>query len=55
MLRLVEPGADDPYRYLIAVRVEGKHLQLVEIVYPGAAQEECYSAAVRAALAGEVG
>ena len=55
VLRLVEPGADDPYRYLIAVRVEGKHLQLVEIVYPGAAQEERYSAAVRAALAGEVG
>ncbi|MCK6522786.1 DUF4349 domain-containing protein [Myxococcota bacterium] len=55
VLRLVEPGADDPYRYLIAVRVEGKHLQLVEIVYPGAAQEERYNAAVRAALAGEVG
>lgn len=55
VLRLVEPGADDPYRYLIAVRVEGKHLQLVEIVYPGAAQEERYNAAVRAVLAGEVG
>ena len=55
VLRLVEPGADDPYRYLIAVRVDGKFLQLVEIVYPGAAQEERYSAAVRAALSGEVG
>ena len=55
VLRLVEPGADDPYRYLIAVRVEGKHLQLIEIVYPGAAQEERYNAAVRAVLAGEVG
>lgn len=52
LLRLVEVG-EDPYTYLVGLRVDGEHLELVEIYYPGAAQEKRHEAAVRAALGGQ--
>ncbi len=50
VLRLLEPGADSPYRYLVAVRAAGRWLELVEVYYPGPEQEERYGEAVRASL-----
>jgi len=50
--RMVEPGADDPYRYLVAVRADGRWLELVEIYYPSGEQEERYGESVRAMLRG---
>jgi len=35
-LRLVEPGAEAPYRYVIAIRDRGKWLELIEAYYPDA-------------------
>lgn len=52
VLRLVEPGSDTPYVYIVGVRAEGKHLDLVEIYYPSTAHEDRYKAAVDAALSG---
>lgn len=52
VLRLVEPGNPSPYVYIVGVRAEGKHLDLVEIYYPSTATEERYGAAVNAVLNG---
>jgi hypothetical protein len=52
VLRLVDPADAEGYRYLIGVRAEGKHLDLVQIYYPTRAQEERYEAAMTAALQG---
>jgi hypothetical protein len=49
VLRLVD-GSEEPYVYLVAVRAEGRRLDLVEVTYPGLAQEERHGAAVRAAI-----
>lgn len=50
VLRLLEPGADSPYRYLVAVRAAGRWLDLVEVYYPGPDQEDRYGEGVRASL-----
>jgi len=52
VLRLVDPADSEGYRYLIGVRADGKHLDLVQIYYPTRAQEERYEAAMNAALQG---
>jgi hypothetical protein len=43
---------DDPYRYLVGVRVEGDDLYLVEVYYPSATQEDRYKDAVLAVIGG---
>jgi Domain of unknown function (DUF4349) len=50
-VRLVDRG-DEPYTWVIAVRVNGDHLDLVQIYYPSAAAEQRYAAAVAAVLVG---
>ncbi len=50
VLRLVDDATADSYRYLVAVRADGKWLQLVEVYYPNAEQEKRFSAAVIASL-----
>ena len=50
-VRLVDRGAE-PYTWIIAVRVVGDHLDLVQVYYPSAAAEARYGAAVAAVLAG---
>ena len=52
MLRMVEQGEADGYRYLIGVRDAGKWLEVVQVYYPSAEQEERYGDSVRAAIAG---
>ncbi|MBT3219938.1 MAG: DUF4349 domain-containing protein [Proteobacteria bacterium] len=54
VLRLVDPGDPEGYRYLIGIRIVGKYLDLVEVYYPGADQEVRYDAAILAALEGGV-
>ncbi|MDG1479973.1 MAG: DUF4349 domain-containing protein [Myxococcota bacterium] len=54
MLRLVSDG-DTPYRYLIGVIDTGKKLELVEIYYPSAEQEERYGEQILASLRGGEG
>lgn len=49
VLRLVD-RSDDPYRYVIAIRIVGRWRQVVEIHYPHAAQEDRHGASVRACL-----
>ena len=51
VLRLLD-RSDKPYVYVLAVRTEGDKLDLVEVYYPSAAQEERHAPAVRAMLAG---
>lgn len=43
---------DDPYRYLVGVRVEGEHLYLVEVYYPSPEVEKRYEEAVNQVIAG---
>lgn len=50
-VRLVDRG-DEPYTWVIAVRVAGDHLDLVQVYYPSAAAEQRYAAAVAAVLMG---
>jgi hypothetical protein len=50
-LRLVD-RSEEPYVYVLAVRVRGDALELVEVYYPSLGHEERYGAAVRAALVG---
>ena len=50
VLRLVEQGNPEGYRYLVGVRVDGRKLDLVEIYYPTAEQEQRYSSAIEAVL-----
>jgi hypothetical protein len=54
MLRLVSDG-EQPYRYLIGVIDSGKKLELVEIYYPSAEQEERYGTEILASLRGGEG
>lgn len=51
VLRLVS-ATDPAYRYLVGIHTDGDHLDLVEVYYPSAAQEERFGKAVLAALAG---
>ena len=51
ILRFVSQ-TDDPYRYLVGVRVEGDDLYLVEVYYPSATQEDRYKDAVLAVIGG---
>ena len=44
--------AGQPYVYVVALRVEGKHLQVVELYLPTLAHEARYATAFAAALAG---
>ncbi|MFH1463715.1 MAG: DUF4349 domain-containing protein [Pseudomonadota bacterium] len=53
VLTLVD-GSEAPYVYLVALRAEGRWLDLVEVTYPGLAQQERHGAAVRAAIEGLV-
>jgi hypothetical protein len=50
-LRLVDRGSA-PYTWLIAVRVDGDRLDLVQVYYPSAAAEARHGPAVQAALGG---
>lgn len=54
LLRLVSETAD-AYRYLIAVRASGDHLDLIEVYYPGPTQEARYGDAVLTAIRGGQG
>lgn len=47
-----ESERNDPYRYLIGVRVDGDDLHLVEVYYPSPAHEERYKDAVTGVIAG---
>lgn len=49
LLRLVDQS-ERAYRYLVGVRVVEDELQLVEVYYPGAQQEDRYQNAVRQAV-----
>jgi hypothetical protein len=54
VLRVVDAG-DPAYRYLVALRARGDELDLVEVYYPAASQEERYQKAVFAAIVGRQG
>jgi hypothetical protein len=54
VLRMVQ-GEEDPYVYIVAVCAQDKWLQLVEVYYPSASQEERYGALVRQAVQGAPG
>jgi len=51
LLRLVD-REEDPYTYIIGVRADGKTLDLVEIYYPSAAQEDRHGEAILAVIGG---
>ncbi len=51
VLELVD-GSDEPYVYLLAASAQGKWLQLVEVYYPGKAEQERHGAAVRDVIEG---
>lgn len=51
VVRLVD-RSEKPYVYVLAVRAEGDHLDLVEVYYPSEAQETRYGDGVKAMLAG---
>lgn len=51
LLRFVSE-TDDPYRYLVGVRVDGDDLYLVEVYYPSGTQEDRYKDAVLAVIGG---
>ena len=51
ILRFVSE-TDDPYRYLVGLRVDGDDLYLVEVYYPSATQEDRYRDAVLAVIGG---
>ena len=50
VLRLLDEQSDTAYRYLVAVRVDGKKLQVIEAYFANAEQEKRYGAAVRASI-----
>jgi hypothetical protein len=54
MLRLVSDG-EEPYRYLVGLIEDGKKLKLVEIYYPGEAQEQRYGDDILTSLRGGEG
>jgi hypothetical protein len=49
-LSLLEPGAEEPYRWQICVQPSGNKLHVVQVFYPSQAQFERYGAAVEASL-----
>ncbi|MCB9741877.1 MAG: DUF4349 domain-containing protein [Alphaproteobacteria bacterium] len=49
-LRLEQPGAEAPYAWVVAVRVSGRYLELVEIYYPSPEHEARHEAAIEAIL-----
>lgn len=51
VLRLTDKG-DDPYTWLLAVRVEGSWLHLVQVMTPSPDATERYDAAIRGLLSG---
>jgi hypothetical protein len=51
VLRLVD-RSEKPYVFVLAVRAEGRHLDLVEVYYPTEAHEARYADAVQAMLVG---
>ena len=51
VVRLVD-RSEKPYVYVLAVRAEGDHLDLVEVYYPSEAQETRYGDGVKAMLNG---
>jgi hypothetical protein len=54
ILRL-EDSAENPYVYLVALRVVGRELQLVEVYYPSREQEQRYKIAIDSVLVGRIG
>ena len=53
-IRVQGPGNEaERYRYLVGVRVTGKHLEIIELYFPSAASEDRYAAALNAVLAVE--
>jgi hypothetical protein len=50
VLRLVDEQSDNSYRYLVAVRADGKKLQVVEAYFMNAEQEKRYGDVVKAAI-----
>ena len=52
LIRFVEPGAEDPYVWYLAFRDDGKHLELLQIMYPNAEREKRYHDAVLLVLDG---
>ena len=50
-IRLLADG-EKPYVYVIAVRNQGKYLQLIEIYYPSLEHEKRYDKGVRKVLRG---
>lgn len=50
LLTLVD-RADEPYTWVIGVRANGAHLDVVEVFYPAPAQRERHEAAIHAVLA----
>jgi hypothetical protein len=51
VLRLLD-RSDKPYVFVLAVRAQGRHLDLVEVYYPSEAHEARYAEAVQAMLVG---
>lgn len=49
-LSLLEPGAEEPYRWQICVKPDGNKLHVAQVFYPGKAQFDRYGAAIEAAL-----
>jgi len=47
--------ADKPYTWMIALQPDGKHLSIVEVYYPDAAQQERYEGAVKTVIEGASG
>jgi hypothetical protein len=52
LVRFVEQGATEPYVWHVGFRVDGKHLQVLQVTYPTQLQEDRYHQAVRAVLGG---
>ncbi len=52
LVRFVEPGAKEPYVWHLGFRVDGKHLEVLQITYPDEAQERRYHQALLAVLKG---
>jgi hypothetical protein len=54
LIRMVEPVAESPYVYIVAVRVVGRHRDLVEMYFPDQEQETRYQEAIAQVLQGGV-
>lgn len=49
-VRFEQAGEDDPYVYIVGVRADGRHLDVLELYYPSRAHEARNAPAVQAAL-----